>query len=249
MTIEDTIVLSLIFFLISTLYSSAGFGGGSSYLAFLAIFGVNFLLMKSIALLCNIVVVTGNLLVFSKKDLLNLKKATPLVLVSVPMAFIGGFYDIHANVFFIILGIALLLAGMFLMMKPKEKSIDGKKNRQSIAIGSSMGIGFLSGLVGIGGGIFLSPTLNFLGWSTAKKIAATASFYILVNSIAGLAGHFVRITPDKELLSALPLLISVIIGGQIGSRITAYKFNQQHVKIVTAVLVLTAGMKILSDHL
>ncbi|MGK7388825.1 MAG: sulfite exporter TauE/SafE family protein [Candidatus Cyclobacteriaceae bacterium M2_1C_046] len=249
MSIESLLILSVIFLIISILYSSAGFGGGSSYLAFLALFGVNFLLMKSIALLCNIVVVSGNLFVFSKRGLIDLKQFLPLALVSVPMAFAGGFYDLKAAVFFVILGIALLAAGILLIAKPKVQAKKFNKNKQPLAIGSAAGIGFLSGLVGIGGGIFLSPVLNIIGWDNAKKIAATASFFILVNSISGFTGHFIRTTPGEELWPVLPLIGVVFIGGQIGSRVTTYKLKQHHVKVATAVLVLIAGLKILFDHL
>lgn len=168
---------------------------------------------------------------------------------SVPMAFIGGFYDLKASIFFVLLGASLLAAGILLLAKPKVQANHFNKGKQPLAIASAAGIGVLSGLVGIGGGIFLSPILNFIRWDTPKKIAATASLFILVNSIAAITGHFIRSTPGEELWSALPLLGVVFIGGQIGSRITMYKLKQHHVKIATAVLVLLAGFKILSDHL
>ena len=240
-------ILLISFFLIAVVYSSVGFGGGTSYLAVMALMGVDFLVMKPAALLCNIVVVAGGTYIFYKNGKLDLKKILPFIIVSIPMAFLGGFYKLGEGPFFIILGIALVTASLLLWFQPQQKE---KKMRSSLPlnIGLGAGIGFLSGLVSIGGGIFLAPVLHLTNWDEAKKISALASFFILVNSISGLLGQFAQsVTLDFGFI--LPLLAAVLVGGQIGSRLGANKFNPLYIKRITAILILVAGANILKDHL
>jgi len=241
-------ILLLSFFIIAVIYSSVGFGGGSSYLAILALMVINFQLMRSTALMCNIIVVMGGVYIFYKEGKLDLKKSWPLVISSVPLAYLGGLWPIKQEVFFILLGIILVVVSILLWVQPEKSSsvTNPKYNTLGFKILIGGTLGFLSGLVGIGGGIFLSPILHFIRWDEAKKISALASFFILVNSISGLAGQLHhRAALDWNFI--WPLLVAVFIGGQIGSRLGAQKFNPLYVKRITALLILVAGSKILID--
>jgi uncharacterized protein len=244
--------LYLLFFVIATFYSSVGFGGGSSYLAILALFGVDFLLLRSSALLCNIIVVTGGTYIFYKRGHLKWKKAIPLVLMSVPLAFIGGWLPVREAVFFIILGMTLLVAGLLMwFQRPisqegRAKDLKAKSYFYNMSIGSS--IGFLAGIVGIGGGIFLAPVLHLSRWDSSKTIAATASLFILANSIAGLAGQMAKPEFQLDWHFVLPLMVAVLLGGQIGSRLGAIRLNQLVVKKATAALILFVSLRILIKY-
>jgi uncharacterized protein len=260
----ENIELLLFFFGIAAIYASAGFGGGSSYLAMLALYGVSMATMRPAALLCNIVVVTGGTWLFWRTGHLNFKKIIPLSIASVPMAFLGGMMPLKEKTFFLLLGISLVIAALlmffqsFLKKNDTENEIEiaqrrgGSKppRRFETLTGGVIGslIGFLSGMVGIGGGIFLAPVLNLMKWDAPKNIAATASFFILINSISGLAGQLSK-NPHLDWAFVLPLMCAVFLGGQLGSRLTTFRFNQALVRRITAVLVLYAGVNILWNNI
>ncbi|MDP3352514.1 MAG: sulfite exporter TauE/SafE family protein [Flavobacteriaceae bacterium] len=239
------------FFTIALLYSSVGFGGGSSYLALLALTPLLFIEIRSISLLCNIAVVTGGTYIFAKSGHFNWKKIVPLVTFSVPMAFIGGYLKISQSLFFILLGFSLLIASLSMFLNFKNKldtdQYYKKNSLRDAFFGGS--IGLLSGMVGIGGGIFLAPLLHLTKWDTSKKIAATASFFILVNSISGLLGQITNPEFSINYELTLVLLITVFIGGQIGSRIGAKLVSQLFLKKATAVLIAYIAFTILSKYL
>ncbi len=247
MSMDTVIVLTISFFVISLVYSSVGFGGGSSYLALMAVMGVAKETMRPSALLCNIVVVIGGAYIFWKEGHLDLRKSWPFIVASVPFAFIGGYWPISEHNFFILLGSTLVLASIALWVQPS----DGEKKlleNLPLNLGVSAGVGLLSGLVSIGGGIFLSPILHLSKWDNARKISALASVFILANSISGLAGQFLR-SASIDWKFILPLLIAVLVGGQIGSRLGARRFNPLYIRRITAALILIAGLNILKDHL
>jgi uncharacterized membrane protein YfcA len=242
----------LFFFLIAVLYSSVGFGGGSSYLAILTLTSLAFTQIRAVALLCNIVVVSGGTFLYIKNKLFNWKKIFPLVLMSIPMAFIGGSLKISHTFFFILLGITLLVAAIFLwtskyISKKREQSNIQKSVIKNISYGG--GIGFISGMVGIGGGIFLAPLLHLTKWDTPKKIAATSSFFILVNSIAGLMGQFLNPDFSIEPTITIILMITVLIGGQLGSRISIKVISPNNLKKGTALLIAFVAIRILLKYL
>jgi len=240
---EHLLLLIPIFFLISIIYASAGFGGGSSYLAILALFPIDYTDIRIIALICNIVVVTGSVYVFKKNDLLKLNRVWPLVLCSIPMAFLGGWYKINEKVFFIILGIALLAAALLMLFKSPGLERNKLPKLSNALIGG--GIGFLSGLVGIGGGIFLSPVLHLTRWNVPKVIAATTALFILVNSAAGLAGQLITNSLGASPLVIISLMATVFIGGQIGSNMTVKKFNPEYVRRISGLLILIVALRLL----
>lgn len=242
--------LLLLFFTIAFIYSSVGFGGGSGYLALLALYELPFKEIRLIALLCNIIVVAGGTYIYFKRKQVNLNKILPLVLLSVPLAYIGAILRISEQTFFIVLGCSLIVAGILLWVKVHNISTENNSGSVNIPRDSALGgsIGCLAGLVGIGGGIFLSPVLNLLKWDTPKRIAATASIFILVNSIAGVSGQLTHIG-EVSFLRILLLCIAVFIGGQLGSRTGAVKFSPLVIRRVTAILVLAAGINVLYRYL
>jgi uncharacterized protein len=255
--------LIILFFIIALVYASAGFGGGSSYLAVMALYGLPMTTMRPTSLLCNIVVVIGGVYIFWKNGYLNFKKIIPLSILSIPLAFVGGLLPIKEQTFFILLGCSLIIVALLMLFqqyfnrKTTEQSSGNFQNFPNLTTNPTFdirnpiiggAIGFLSGMVGIGGGIFLSPILNLIRWDTPKHIAAAASFFILINSISGLIGQFSK-NPYIDWAFALPLMAAVLVGGQIGSRLSAFKFNQLIVRNVTAVVVLYAGVNILWTHI
>lgn len=243
--------LVVLFFFIAAVYASAGFGGGSSYLAAMAVFGLSMEVVRPAALLCNIIVVVGGTWIFWKKGFLNLRKILPLCVASIPLAFLGGLTPLKEKTFFLLLGASLVVSALLMIFqKTTESSSPANAAPQTSLLSVIMGggIGFLSGVVGIGGGIFLAPLLHLLRWDTPKSIAATASFFILVNSIFGLAGQFWSGRFQLDMVFIFPLLAAVLVGGQVGSRLSALQFRQAQVRWLTAVLVLYAGVNILWKH-
>ncbi len=212
---------------------------------------VSYEILRPTALLCNIVVVTGGTFIFLREGLLDLKKNWPFLLFSVPMAFLGGYLPIKQNTFFFLLSISLIAAAILLWFQnsfQKKSDIPSKfSDNFFIKIGLGSFIGLLSGMVSIGGGIFLSPVLHLLRWDEAKKISALASIFILVNSISGLAGQLTR-QSNLDWKFIAPLLVAVLVGGQVGSRLGAKWFNAIYIKRITALLILLAGINILKDH-
>lgn len=241
----------LLFLFVAILYSSVGFGGGSSYLAILSLTSLGFTQIRAIALLCNIVVVSNSTLIYSKNKFYNWKKVIPLVVFSIPMAFLGGFLKINQSFFFILLGFTLIIAAVFMWMSKfitaKSSFNHSKKNLlRDISFGGI--IGFISGMVGIGGGIFLAPLLHLTNWDSPKKITATSSFFILVNSIAGLIGQYQNPSLSFDFKLITLLLTTVFIGGQIGSRLNTRTFSPYFIKNITAILIVTVGLRILWKH-
>jgi uncharacterized membrane protein YfcA len=238
------------FFLIALCYSSVGFGGGSSYLAILALALTSFFLIRSSALLCNLVVVSGSCFLYHKKGHLLLKKFLPFIVTSIPLAFLGASVPLKETAFFIILGGALMVSSFALVFqtvqtKPGYQPKEYPKYLPYVLGGA---IGLLSGLVGIGGGIFLAPILNHLKWEKPIVIAALASFFILVNSLSGVFGLVNASTFELPVTEILYLLVAVFIGGQIGVRLSLGKFSGKTIRLVTALLVFLVGLRVLVNN-
>ena len=240
------IILSFLFFLTATLYSSVGFGGGSTYLALLLIWDLPYLIFPIIALFCNIIVVSGNCFNYIRAGNVNFKILTPYLVSSVPLAFIGGSLSINKSFFEILLFFVLTLAGIFLLLKFKsfdEKIKVYKKipKIMSVLIGGS--IGFISGIVGIGGGIFLSPILLLVRVDKAKNIVTASSLFILINSISGLAGQFTKSSVINEVYTYWPLFLLVLLGGQLGNFLNLKIFPARMLALVTAMLVIFVAIR------
>jgi hypothetical protein len=243
------IITCIVFFAIAVIYASVGFGGGSSYLAILALMAVSFYTMRSLALLCNIVVVSGSTYWFIRNKHFDLRRFVPFVLTSVPLAFIGASFRLTEQIFFLILGFVLIAAALILIWQtekhPSSKEKHFKQYPEVINYLLGAVIGLISGLVGIGGGIFLAPILYYLRWGISSEIAALASFFILVNSIAAFGGliyaKVLHLPPEV----AVFMVLSVFIGGQLGVRFSFKKLSAKRIKQLTAVLVLIVGIRVL----
>lgn len=251
MSSPETYWLIPLFFVISVLYSSVGFGGGSSYLAFMSLLITDFNLIRTTALLCNIAVVSVGFWLYSKAGYFDWKKAIPFVLSSIPAAYTGAIIDLTENIFFVLLGCSLLVASFLMILQSQKKFMDKIKLNTKLYQHSLLGgsVGLLSGLVGIGGGIFLSPLLNLIHWDEVKKIAALASFFILINSLSGLSGLITSNHFSIEASLTFFLVVTVIVGGQIGSRLSIHWLKPNVVRILTAILVGYVGLRILLFHL
>jgi hypothetical protein len=234
-------LLAILFFITATLYSSVGFGGGSTYLALLLIWGVPYFIFPVIALSCNIIVVSGNCFNYIRTGNLNFRLLIPYLFGSVPLAYIGGSLFIEKQIFEILLFLVLVTCGILLLFNFKsyeESSFTYKKvpYTTSIIIGGILG--FVSGVVGIGGGIFLSPILFLLRAGHPKQIITTTSLFILINSIFGIIGQLSKNDVLVEIPNYLYLFISVFIGGQIGNFFNLKIFPTQILALITAFLVI-----------
>ena len=240
--------LPFIFFFIALFYSSVGFGGGSSYLAILSLVLTDFYEIRSIALILNICVVTIGTFIYIKNGILKPKLIWPFFVLSIPLAYLGAQVKLSQTVFFLILGSSLVLAGIFMLLRFVKSKIESAEfsNTKKLVLGGC--IGLLSGVSGIGGGIFLSPILNLLKWKDPRIIASLASVFILVNSIAGLVGLQVAGTFHLDHELVLNLIIAVILGGSIGSYLSSKKFNLKILGILTAVLVLYVGLRLILQN-
>ncbi|MFT6948848.1 MAG: putative membrane protein YfcA [Vicingaceae bacterium] len=248
LTVTELVLLMLGFLVIATLYSSVGFGGGSSYLALLALVLTSFFAIRSTALICNLVVVSGSTYLYWKNGHLDFKKFLPFILASIPFAFLGARFRLSEQVFFIILGGALIISALALIFQTLKFNKSEEINPDYppwVTYTLGAGIGLLSGLVGIGGGIFLAPVLNHMKWDKSIKIAALASFFILVNSISSIGGLLTKDSFEFPWIEGLGLVVSVFIGGQIGIRLSLNKLTGNGIKVVTAILVLVVGIRVL----
>ena len=239
-------LLAILFLVTATLYSSVGFGGGSTYLALLLIWGIPYFVFPVIALSCNILVVSGNCFNYIRAGNLNLRLLIPYLIGSIPMAYIGGSLPIEKRLFEILLFLVLAVAGTLLLFNfksydDKEESYQKIPSLVSILIGAVLG--FISGVVGIGGGIFLSPILFLIKAGRPKHIVTTASLFILINSISGIIGHLTKNAVLTEVLNYWYLLAAVLVGGQVGNYLNLKIFPTRILALVTAFLVLFVAIR------
>jgi uncharacterized membrane protein YfcA len=240
------IILSILFFVTAIFYSSVGFGGGSTYLALLFIWGIPYFIFPLIALSCNIVVVSGNCFNYIRAGNLNLKLLIPYLIGSIPLAFIGGSLPIEKKIFEILLFLVLAIAGFLLLFNFKSYEDNEKDYRKipvvvSILIGGILG--FISGVVGIGGGIFLSPILFLIRAGRPKHIITATSLFILINSLSGIIGQLTKNVVLSEVQNYWFLLLAVLIGGQLGNFLNLKIFPTRVLALVTSCLVLFVAIR------
>ena len=240
------VLLAILFLATAVLYSSVGFGGGSTYLALLLIWGVPYFIFPVIALSCNIIVVSGNCFNYIRTGNLNLKLLIPYLIGSIPLAFIGGSLPIEKRFFEILLFLVLMAAGILLLLNFKSYD-DKEENYRKIPIPVSILIGgvlgFISGIVGIGGGIFLSPILFLIRAGRPKHIVTTASLFILINSVSGIIGQLTKNAVLTEIPNYWYLLVAVLIGGQLGNFLNLRIFPTRILALVTAILVIFVAVR------
>lgn len=239
----EALTLTLLIFTAALLYSSVGHAGASGYLAAMALFGLAPAVMKPTALALNLVVATVGTIRFASAGHFDWKLFAPFAALSVPMAFIGGMMKLPIPTYKIILGAVLLFAAWRLVLKPAAAAGEGKPISIPQALLFGAGLGLLSGLTGVGGGIFLSPLLLFLGWADVRKTAGVSVAFILVNSFAGLLGHLasVKNIPAEIVWWAPAALLGGIIGAELGSR----RLAPITMRRLLSVVLIVAGVKML----
>ena len=242
--------LTPLYFLTALLYASVGFAGGSTYTALLVLADTDVSVIPLVSLACNIIVATGGVWHFARSGVIPWRRVAPLLLLSVPLAWYGGQLPIDSWLIAELLGWSLVVAGLLLIASPAYAATGQPERwRHWSAIAVAGPLGLLSGMVGIGGGIFLAPLLHLLRWDDGRRVAGTAALFILVNSLAGIAGQLSKLGDTAAAQSAVgywPLALAVLIGGQIGSRLGARRLPVPLIRRVTGGVVLIAAFRLLT---
>lgn len=242
---NDIALTGAYFFFIALLYSTVGHAGASGYLATMALLSFTPDVMKPTALALNIIVASVTTVRFAMAGHFSWRLFWPFALASVPMAYLGGGLALHATIYKILVGIALVFAAAHVILRNSVVSDDAERASYP-GIGASLatggGIGFLSGITGVGGGIFLSPVLIILHWAGLRRTAAVAAAFILLNSISGLSGYLQKggAFPDHIVFWS----VAVVSGGFIGSSLGATKFNSPVLRVLLGVMLVMAGLKL-----
>ncbi len=235
------------FFITALSYASIGFGGGSSYLALLSVTPLSIKEVAAIALFCNLIVAAGGVWHFSKARQMRAQLIWPFLLTSIPAAYCGGLLKTEDSLQRIVLGICLLFVALRVWLGGREsKTLEAKTNGLVFVVTAlfvGAGLGFLSGYIGIGGGIFLSPLLILMGWANVKESSAAAALFILLNSAAGLLarGNLFQMHIQEYLI----LGVVVFVGGQMGSQISAYRLPHPLMRKILGVFISCAGLRLL----
>ncbi|MEN3973458.1 sulfite exporter TauE/SafE family protein [Sphingomicrobium sp. XHP0235] len=235
------------FFLTAFLYSGVGFGGGSTYTALLVLSGLSLRLVPLVALACNIIVVAVGASRFASVGAFSWRRFWPLALLSIPAAWLGGSLMLPEGVFIAVLAIVLFLAGLVMIFGAPKREARGRDHPRAYDVASGAGLGFVAGVTGIGGGIYLSPLLHLRGWGSARLIAGTCGMFILVNSLAGLAGQSMKFGTSlfvTTLLSVWPLALAVLLGGALGSWVGATRLSSRWLRILSAILILAVSVRL-----
>jgi uncharacterized membrane protein YfcA len=235
----------LLFFVIACAYAMVGLGGGSSYAAALVTIGIPYAAVPQVALACNILVTAGGIWHFRHAGYVSTRACLPFLLASVPAAYLAGRLAAPPGLFGFVLGVALFAAGLRMLVALPEREVRPVSARYQWIVGVPVGavVGFISGFAGIGGGILLGAVLVLARWMDAKTAAGTVAVFTFANSVAGFAGHV-----QRELvlgMSVLPLLVAVVLGGQLGSRLAARRLPASRVRQLLAVLLLFVSVRTL----
>jgi uncharacterized protein len=242
--VVETIVIALLFFIGAALYSSVGHGGASSYLAIMGLFGLAPTVMKPTALILNILVAFVATAKFHRAGLFKWDLFWPFAIVSIPAAFIGGAITLPSRVYLMVVGVVLLVAAFWMFWSARRPiTVAARTLPLPGAIGGGLGIGFVSGLTGVGGGIFLSPLLLYMGWAETRAAAAVAAPFILVNSIAGLLGHLSTVA---QLPPSIPFWgAAALAGGWIGASYGSKRAPPPTLRRLLALVLVVAGVKLI----
>lgn len=242
--------LALAFFVTALLYSSVGFGGGSTYNALLALALTDISSVPVVALCCNILVVAIGSWRFVRGGHLNWHRFWPLASLSIPAALLGGYLPVPAWLFVGMLALALAVSGLLMLWQPlwrREPQTSTDESGKSADFVSGAALGLLAGITGIGGGIYLSPLLHLRRWADSKAIAGTCALFILVNSIAGLVGQLLKsgaAATTQVLQLNWPLFPAVALGGLIGSSLGSLRLSNNLLRILTALLILYVAVRL-----
>ena len=240
---EIQLLFILLLFVVAFLYASVGHGGASGYLALMALFSMSPAFMKPTALLLNLFVSLSAFILFYRGGHFKWKLFLPFALASVPLSFLGGMIAIDAEVYKKILGALLLIPVIRMLFFPNASEQDLKEGSTGLSVLIGAVIGFLSGLIGIGGGIILSPVLLLLKWTNQKQTAAISALFIFVNSLAGLGG---QLSKGLNVESGMFMYAGIaFLGGTLGGWLGASRFNQQILKYLLAAVLLLAALKLL----
>ena len=244
MPVSETFAIAFLFFAGAALYASVGHGGASSYLAVMGLFSFSPSVMKPTALALNILVASVATIKFYRASLFKLNLFWPFAVVSIPAAFVGGATALPARWYKILVGIVLLYAAVW-MFRSSLKPVAREPHAPPLwaALLSGLLIGFLSGLTGVGGGIFLSPLLLYMGWSETRATSAVAAPFILVNSIAGLLGHLSSVA---QLPASIPVWgAAAVIGGWIGASYGSKRAPTPVLRQLLSLVLIVAGAKLI----
>jgi uncharacterized membrane protein YfcA len=240
---ESQLLILFAIFIVAILYSSVGHGGASGYLAVMALLVVGPEVTRPAALVLNVFVASIAAFQFYRSGYFSWRTFLPFAATSIPFAFLGGTITLPNNVYKWVLGAVLVLAAIRLAWNLKA-AIEPRDPNIVIALAIGAVIGLLSGLVGVGGGIFLTPVLLLMNWSETKKAAGVSAMFILVNSISGIAGNYasvLKLPPNVWLWTA-----AAVTGGVIGSTLGAKRFDSITLRRVLAVVLLFAGIKLIA---
>ncbi len=239
------ISFSLILAVVAFLYASVGHGGASGYLALMALFGFPLLVMKPTALLLNVFVAGISFLFFRANKYFNWKLFYPFAITSIPAAFVGGGIPINPTLYKQVLGIFLFIAILRILgVFGKVASSENKPLNMPLALILGLGIGFFSGMIGIGGGIILSPVILLLGWGNLKEAAAVSALFIFVNSVSGALGFVLNdgLIPQE----AFYLIPAALLGGTLGSYYGSSKFSFPVLKYILSAVLFIAFIKLMT---
>ncbi|MES2429406.1 MAG: sulfite exporter TauE/SafE family protein [Bacteroidota bacterium] len=238
------ILIPVLLLIVAFLYASVGHGGASGYIAVLSLFSIPLAVYKPVVLVLNIIIASIAFIQFYRGGYFKWKLAWPFLLTSIPFAFFGSSFKTSESVYKLLLGFALVFPIVRLLMKPADLQRDHKELPFLMALICGAVIGFASGFLNIGGGIFLSPLIVLMGWGNAKDAAAVSSLFIVCNSLSGLAAvtNGINFTP-----ASYTWLAAAVAGGLLGAYLGSFKYKLLTVRYVLAGVLFIASAKLISD--